>query len=44
LKFEAIIFDFDGVIVDSEVVANAALAEVLTALGHPVTAEQAIER
>ena len=31
-------------IVDSEVVANAALAEVLTALGHPVTAEQAVER
>jgi HAD superfamily hydrolase (TIGR01509 family) len=26
------------------VVANAALAEALTALGHPVTAEQAIER
>ncbi|HLL30879.1 MAG TPA: HAD family phosphatase [Allosphingosinicella sp.] len=37
-------FDFDGVIVDSEVVANSALAEALTALGHPVTAEQAIER
>lgn len=44
MRFQAIIFDFDGVIVDSEVVANAALAEVLTALGHPVTAEQAIER
>ncbi|HEU0097691.1 MAG TPA: HAD family phosphatase [Allosphingosinicella sp.] len=42
--FQAIIFDFDGVIVDSEVVANAALAEAVTALGHPVTAEQAIER
>jgi HAD superfamily hydrolase (TIGR01509 family) len=44
VRFEAIIFDFDGVIVDSEVVANAALAEALTALGHKVTAEQAIER
>lgn len=44
MRFEAIIFDFDGVVVDSEVVANAALAEVLTALGHPLTAEQAIER
>jgi HAD superfamily hydrolase (TIGR01509 family) len=42
--FQAIIFDFDGVIVDSEVVANIALAEAVTALGHPVTAEQAIER
>jgi HAD superfamily hydrolase (TIGR01509 family) len=44
LRFAAIIFDFDGVIVDSEVVANAVLAEALTALGHPVTTEQAIER
>jgi HAD superfamily hydrolase (TIGR01509 family) len=44
VRFEAIIFDFDGVIVDSEVVANAALAETLTALGHKVTAEQAVER
>ncbi|HEV2746818.1 MAG TPA: HAD family phosphatase [Allosphingosinicella sp.] len=41
--FQAIIFDFDGVIVDSEVVANAALADVLTQAGHAVTAEQAIE-
>jgi HAD superfamily hydrolase (TIGR01509 family) len=40
--FEAIIFDFDGVIVDSEVVANAALAELLTKAGHPVTADHAI--
>jgi HAD superfamily hydrolase (TIGR01509 family) len=44
LKFAAIIFDFDGVIVDSEVVANAALAEALTELGHEVAAEEAIER
>jgi HAD superfamily hydrolase (TIGR01509 family) len=43
-RFEAIIFDFDGVVVDSEVVANAALAEALTELGHPITAEHAIER
>jgi HAD superfamily hydrolase (TIGR01509 family) len=42
-RFEAIIFDFDGVIVDSEVVANAAMAEILTRAGHPVTADQAIE-
>lgn len=42
--FQAIIFDFDGVIVDSETAANAALAEVLCGLGHAVTAEQAIER
>lgn len=44
MKFDAIIFDFDGVIVDSEVVSNAALAAVLTRLGRRVTAEEAIER
>lgn len=44
MRFDAIIFDFDGVIVDSEVVANAAMADVLTRAGHSITAEQAIER
>jgi HAD superfamily hydrolase (TIGR01509 family) len=44
LKFDAVIFDFDGVIVDSEYAANAALAEVLTAEGYPVSAEQSVER
>ena len=39
-----IIFDFDGVIVDSEVLANRALAEILTELGLPTTTEEAIER
>ncbi|MBP6013847.1 MAG: HAD family phosphatase [Alphaproteobacteria bacterium] len=39
-----IIFDFDGVIVDSEVLANRALAECLTELGLATTTEQAIER
>ncbi len=38
------IFDFDGVIVDSEILSNAVLAEALTALGHPTTTEQAVER
>ena len=33
----AIIFDFDGVIADSEVIANATLAECLTAIGLPTT-------
>ena len=44
MRVEAIIFDFDGVIVDSESAANAALAEALCSLGHSVTAEEAIER
>ena len=38
------IFDFDGVIVDSEYAANAALAEVLTVEGYPVSAEESVER
>jgi beta-phosphoglucomutase-like phosphatase (HAD superfamily) len=35
----AIIFDFDGVIADSEVLANAVLAEFVTELGVPTTVE-----
>jgi HAD superfamily hydrolase (TIGR01509 family) len=35
----AIIFDFDGVIADSEVLANAVLAESVTELGVPTTVE-----
>lgn len=42
--FQAMIFDFDGVIVDSEILSNAILADALTALGHPTTLEQAVER
>ena len=34
MRFEAIIFDFDGVIVDSEWLANAVLADVLTEQGY----------
>ena len=37
-----IIFDFDGVIVDSEPLANRALAETLTAIGMPTTVEEAM--
>jgi HAD superfamily hydrolase (TIGR01509 family) len=35
----AIIFDFDGVIADSEVLSNTVLAEVVTELGVPTTVE-----
>jgi len=30
----ALIFDFDGVIADSEAIANTVLAEIVTGLGH----------
>jgi beta-phosphoglucomutase-like phosphatase (HAD superfamily) len=33
------IYDFDGVIADSEVLANAVLAEIVTELGRPTTAK-----
>ena len=36
-----VIFDFDGVIADSEVLANAVLAEVISELGVPTTLEDA---
>src|ERR1700741_5492087 len=35
----AIIFDFDGVIADSEVLSNLVLAEVVSELGVPTTVE-----
>jgi HAD superfamily hydrolase (TIGR01549 family) len=40
----ALIFDFDGVIADSESIANTVLAETVTALGHSTTLDQALAR
>ena len=37
-----IIFDFDGVVADSEGIANQALADYLTRKGHPTTLDDAI--
>ena len=37
-----LIFDFDGVIADSEILANAVLAEVVTELGMPITTEDSL--
>jgi beta-phosphoglucomutase-like phosphatase (HAD superfamily) len=42
MKPAAIIFDFDGVIADSEVPAGHALAESLTAIGLPTSFEQSL--
>lgn len=41
-RFDLVIFDCDGVLVDSEAIANRALAETLTAKGLPTTPEQAL--
>jgi HAD superfamily hydrolase (TIGR01509 family) len=42
VRCDAIIFDFDGVLIESEYVSNLQLAEALTALGHPTSVEQAL--
>jgi HAD superfamily hydrolase (TIGR01509 family) len=43
-EFELIIFDCDGVLVDSEPIINRAHAQVLTACGYTITEEALIER
>lgn len=40
---EAIIFDFDGVLLESEFELNRLTAELLTELGHPTSFSEAIE-
>ncbi|MDK2761060.1 MAG: HAD family phosphatase [Sphingopyxis sp.] len=42
MRFAAIIFDFDGVIADSEVRANLSLSESLTAAGMPTTYDECL--
>lgn len=42
MKFAAILFDFDGVLIESEFASNAQISAFLTAAGHPTTPEEAI--
>jgi HAD superfamily hydrolase (TIGR01509 family) len=44
MKFEALIFDCDGVLIDSEILVCRIAAEELTKLGYPITTEQVIQR
>lgn len=44
MRYKAILFDFDGVIADSEWLSNAVLADYVTALGRPTTLEQSYQR
>ena len=39
---QLIVFDFDGVIADSETLANAVLAEILAELGAPMTSDASV--
>lgn len=43
-RFDLVIFDYDGVIADSELLNGQALAEVLTGIGLPTTVEDALRR
>jgi len=43
-RFKLVIFDCDGVLVDSEPIINRAHAEVLTACGYPITERVLVER
>ena len=42
MRFDAIIFDFDGVLLESEFKLNKVTADVLTELGHEVTVDEAV--
>jgi HAD superfamily hydrolase (TIGR01509 family) len=44
VTFDLIIFDCDGVLVDSEVISCRAHSEVLTRHGYPITSEQVFDR
>jgi len=43
MKPKAILFDFDGVLIDSEWAGNSFIAEHLTAAGYPTNPEDAID-
>ena len=43
MRFDAIIFDFDGVLLESEFEGNQMLAELLTKIGHPTSIAEAVE-
>ncbi|OYY79593.1 MAG: haloacid dehalogenase [Sphingomonas sp. 28-62-20] len=44
MKVAGLIFDFDGVLIESEFAGNRHLAELLTRLGYPTTLEQSMAR
>jgi len=42
MRFDALIFDFDGVLLESEYAGNKQIADYLTAIGHPTSVEQSM--
>ncbi len=43
LRYELIIFDCDGVLVDTEPISNQVLCEMLNGIGLPFTYEETVE-
>ena len=44
VRFAAILFDFDGVLIESELAGNCQIAAWLTDAGHPTTTQAAMDR
>jgi beta-phosphoglucomutase-like phosphatase (HAD superfamily) len=44
VPIELVIFDCDGVLVDSEVISSRAHAEALTDHGYPISSDQVLDR
>ncbi len=42
IRFDALIFDFDGVLLESEYAGNRQIAEYLTGIGHPTSPEDSM--
>ena len=42
MTYDLIIFDYDGVVADSEVLNSTVMAEQLTAIGLPTTLDQVL--
>ncbi|HEX7694567.1 MAG TPA: HAD family phosphatase [Sphingomonas sp.] len=44
MRFAALLFDFDGVLIESEYIGNKHIADYLTSIGHPTTPEQSMAK
>lgn len=42
MTYDALLFDFDGVLIESEYAGNRQIADYLTGIGHPTTPEQSM--
>lgn len=42
MNYDAILFDFDGVLLESEYAGNKQIADYLTGIGHPTTAQDSM--